>query len=183
MNDCSFLQLLRQNLTCFFVLTQKNAFSSRFHSKANRRSIGSCKNGTRDFQNSPPFERLACFYLSLILKKIFWKTKPFSKNKRILFFSWKYWDWKHFICKTALGPVTKLVNTTAEKSFFLKLNFYCFNLIPKSINCQKNNISLSISFVVTCLSKKLMKVICQTYRTFLKLCWSDCAELKSTWMK
>ena len=48
------------------------------------------KNGIRDSQNSPPFERSACFYaittgnfnvfttLSLIL--VFWKTKTFFKN-------------------------------------------------------------------------------------------------------
>ena len=29
-----------------------------------RKSIGSSKNGTRDFQNSIPFERSACFYVT-----------------------------------------------------------------------------------------------------------------------
>ena len=38
-----------------FVLTFENAFSLRFHFKANRKSINSSKVGTRDFQNSPPF--------------------------------------------------------------------------------------------------------------------------------
>ena len=28
-------------------------------------SIGSSQNGTRDFQNSPPFERSACFYVAI----------------------------------------------------------------------------------------------------------------------
>ena len=30
-----------------------------------RNSIGSSKNGARDFQNSPPFERWACFYVTI----------------------------------------------------------------------------------------------------------------------
>ena len=44
-----------------------------------------------DFQNSPPFERLACFYVTnsesfkrfqylLNLKQILWKTKTFFKK-------------------------------------------------------------------------------------------------------
>ena len=44
-----------------------------------------------DFQNSPPFERSACFYVTisesfgsfqyfLILKQVFWKTKTFFKK-------------------------------------------------------------------------------------------------------
>ena len=47
------------------------------------------KSGTRDFLNSPPFERSACFYVTisenfvfniLTLKQIFWKTKAFLKK-------------------------------------------------------------------------------------------------------
>ena len=38
-----------------FVFTFENAFSLRFHFKANRKSINSSKVGTRDFQNNPPF--------------------------------------------------------------------------------------------------------------------------------
>ena len=48
-----------------FVLTLENAFSSRFHYKANRKSIGSSKNSARDFQNSLPFEKSACFYVTV----------------------------------------------------------------------------------------------------------------------
>ena len=48
-----------------FVLTFENTFSQRFHFKANRKSIDSSKKGTRDFQNSPPFERSACFYVTI----------------------------------------------------------------------------------------------------------------------
>ena len=48
-----------------FVLAQENPFSWRFHFKANRKCIGSPKNGTRDFQNSPPLERSASFYVTI----------------------------------------------------------------------------------------------------------------------
>ena len=48
-----------------FVLTLGNAFSYRFHFKTNIKSIGSLKNGTRDFQGSPPFEGLSCFYVTI----------------------------------------------------------------------------------------------------------------------
>ena len=48
-----------------FVLTLENAFSSRFHFKATRKSIDSSKKGTRYFRNSLPFERSACFYVTI----------------------------------------------------------------------------------------------------------------------
>ena len=48
-----------------FVLTLENAFSQRFHFKTNRKRIDFSKNGTRDFQNSPPFEKSACFYVTI----------------------------------------------------------------------------------------------------------------------
>ena len=48
-----------------FVLTLESAFFYRFHFTAKRKSIGSSKNGTRDFQNNPPFERLAYFYVTI----------------------------------------------------------------------------------------------------------------------
>ena len=48
-----------------FVLTLENTFSWRFHFKANRKSIGSSKKRTRDFQNSPLFGRSACFYVTI----------------------------------------------------------------------------------------------------------------------
>ena len=52
-------------LEMVFVLTFENDFSWSFHFKANRRSMGSSKNSTSDFQNNPPFERLACFYVTI----------------------------------------------------------------------------------------------------------------------
>ena len=61
MNSCSFQEVLRQNLG----FNLENAFSERFHFKANVKSIDSSKEGARDFQNSPPFERSACFYITI----------------------------------------------------------------------------------------------------------------------
>ena len=61
--------LLSANFTAkfglVFVLAIENTFSQRFHFKTNRKRIGFSKNGTRDFQNSPPFERSACFYVTI----------------------------------------------------------------------------------------------------------------------
>ena len=48
-----------------FVLTLENAFSQRFYFKANKTAQVLLKNGTGDFQNSPPFARLACFYVTI----------------------------------------------------------------------------------------------------------------------
>ena len=47
-----------------FALSE-NGFSKSFHFKANRKSMGSSKSGTRDFQNSPPFERSVGFYVTI----------------------------------------------------------------------------------------------------------------------
>ena len=81
-------------LELVFVLTQKNAFSQRFHFKSNRKSIDSSKNGTSDFQNSLPFERSACFYLRIT--ENFERFQYFTLKKdnlfqetRVPFFSWK----------------------------------------------------------------------------------------------
>ena len=52
-------------LELVFGLAFENAFSYSFYFKANRNSIGSSKNDARDFQNSPPFERSACFHLTI----------------------------------------------------------------------------------------------------------------------
>ena len=40
-----------------FVLTQKNASSQTLNFKVNIKNLDPSKNGTRDFQNSPPFDR------------------------------------------------------------------------------------------------------------------------------
>ena len=48
-----------------FVLTLENAFLRGFIFKSTERAQVLLKNGTRDFQNSPPFERSACFYVTV----------------------------------------------------------------------------------------------------------------------
>ena len=98
MNGCSFRQMLRQKFRLVFVLTLENALSSRFHFKAKRKSMDYSKNSTRDFQNSPPFERLACFYVTttrnsdciyyfIFETNFLEKRKIFSKNLNIVFSS------------------------------------------------------------------------------------------------
>ena len=54
---------LMVKLELVFILTSKNTFSQCFYFIAN--SIGSSKNCTRDFQNSPPVGRSACFYVTI----------------------------------------------------------------------------------------------------------------------
>ena len=65
-----------------FVLTLENVFSNRFHFNADRKSIGSSKNGTMDFQNSPPFERSACFYV--IISESFKRFQYFNIETNFL---------------------------------------------------------------------------------------------------
>ena len=48
-----------------FFLTQENAYLKTFHFKANRKNNGSSKNGTSDFESSPPFKRLTYFYVTI----------------------------------------------------------------------------------------------------------------------
>ena len=47
----------------FCLNTGKRFFLEVF--KTNRKSIDLLKSGTRDFQYSPPFERSACFYVTI----------------------------------------------------------------------------------------------------------------------
>ena len=46
------------------VLTQKRLFLRGFILKPTKTAQILLKNGTRDFKNSPPFERLACFHVT-----------------------------------------------------------------------------------------------------------------------
>ena len=57
MNGCSF-----QQFELVFVLTLEKAFFVGFILNPTERAEALLKNGTRYFQNSPPFERSACFY-------------------------------------------------------------------------------------------------------------------------
>ena len=62
-------------LELLFVSAFENAFSQSFHFKANRNS-----NGTRDFKNSPPFERWACFYVTISKSFKRFQYSNFEKN-------------------------------------------------------------------------------------------------------
>ena len=64
-NDCSFQQVLRQKLGWFLSQHQKMLFLRSFILKSTERAQILLKSGTRDFQNSPPFEGSACFYVTL----------------------------------------------------------------------------------------------------------------------
>ena len=52
-------------LELVFVLSFEHAFLRVFILKPTQRVQVLLKNGTRDFQKSPPFERSACFYLTI----------------------------------------------------------------------------------------------------------------------
>ena len=88
----SFQQVLPQ----VFVVTLENAC----HFKAKKKSIGSSKNGTRDFQSSPPFERSASFYekisrnferfLYYNIEKHFLENEKHKQKTGEPFFSRKY---------------------------------------------------------------------------------------------
>ena len=49
----------------FCLNTRKHFFFGGFILKAIERAQILLKNGTSDFQNSPPLERLACFYVTI----------------------------------------------------------------------------------------------------------------------
>ena len=65
-------------LELVFVLTFENAFSESFHFKANRKSIVLLKKSARDFQNSPSFQRSACFYVTISES-----FKPFLESENL----------------------------------------------------------------------------------------------------
>ena len=48
-----------------FALTFKIPFLGVFILKPTERAWALLKNGTKDFQNTPPFERSACFYMTM----------------------------------------------------------------------------------------------------------------------
>ena len=45
--------------------TEKRFFSEVSYFTVSRKSIDFSKNGTKDFQNSPPFKRSTCFYVAI----------------------------------------------------------------------------------------------------------------------
>ena len=107
------------------ALTFENAFPQSFNFKANRKSIGFSKKMSYGFQNSPPFERSACFYVTnsesfkrfqylLTLQQIFWKTKIFFKKLkyRVLVETTKIEN-TSFPFKTALSEANVQTNRRA----------------------------------------------------------------------
>ena len=52
-------------LGLLFVLVLENAFLRGFIFKPTEKAQVLLKNGTRDFQNNPMFERSACFYVTI----------------------------------------------------------------------------------------------------------------------
>ena len=90
MNGCSFQQVLRQNFGWFLSKHCKTLFLRGFILKPTERGQVLSKNGTRDFQNKTPFDRSACFHVTISenfkcfqyfnFENIFWKTKNFFKN-------------------------------------------------------------------------------------------------------
>ena len=72
----------------------KTLFLRGFILKPTERALVLLKNCTRDIQNSPRFERSACFYVRIsenfsnvfnTLKQIYWKTKTFFKKLKYRF--------------------------------------------------------------------------------------------------
>ena len=65
MNGCSSPQVLQQNLGWFLSEHWDTLFLRGFILKLTERAMILLQNGTTDFQNSPPFERSGCFYVTI----------------------------------------------------------------------------------------------------------------------
>ena len=65
MNGCSFQQVIWQNLSRFLSEQRKLLFLIGFILKTAERAQVLLQNGTRDFQNSAPLERSACFSVKI----------------------------------------------------------------------------------------------------------------------
>ena len=124
----------------YFVLTLENNFSLRFHFKANWKSMG--LDNTRDFQNSPLFERFTCFCVTIsenfehfqyfnLKIRFSGKRKLFSKNRSTV--ETTKTENTSFPFKTALseanvktnklqnGPITKSRILPVTTLFFWKI--------------------------------------------------------------
>ena len=64
-NGCSFQQVLRQNLSWFLSEHRKTLFLRGFTLNPTEKAKFFQKNGTTDFQNSPPFEVSTYFYVTI----------------------------------------------------------------------------------------------------------------------
>ena len=133
-------------------------FRRGFILKPTKRASVFLKNGTRDFLNSPLFERSAYFYVTisgilnvfntLILNQIFWKTKTFFQKSGVPFFkestktenSW-------FPDKTAISEANvkknRIVNTkwTYHKERSFASNYFIFLKILFEFNPLFHNVA------------------------------------------
>ena len=80
---CSYQQVLRRNLGWFLSYHWKTLFLRGLILQPRERAQVRLKSGTRDFQNSPPFERSACFYVTI--SGIFFLKNFFKKNWSTVF--------------------------------------------------------------------------------------------------
>ena len=110
-----------------FVLSLENAFSWRFCFKTNRKSKCLLKNCTMDFQNSPPFVRSTCFYVTIIANfgRFQYFKVGFSPSKKIC-----------FICfNDRPSKMRKILFTSYQKLFsFSRYLDFCLTFWP----CRKN---------------------------------------------
>ena len=111
---------MRQNLSWPLSEHSKTLLLQVFILKPTEGASILLKNGTRDFQNSPPFKRLVCFYVitsesfqrfQLTLKQIFGKRKPFFKKLEY-----------HFLAETTKIKNTPFPFKTALSEANLKTN-------------------------------------------------------------
>ena len=65
MNACSCRTFYGKNWVGFCLNTGKPFFLEVLILKLTERAYVLLRNGTRDFQNSPPFERSGCFYVAI----------------------------------------------------------------------------------------------------------------------
>ena len=96
MNGCFFQQVLRQNFS--FCLNTGKLFCRGLI--PTERAWVFLKNGTRDFQINPPFERSACFYVTssenfehfqcFNFETDFLENQNFSQKTGVPFFSWTH---------------------------------------------------------------------------------------------
>ena len=106
------------------------------------------KNGSRDFQNSPPFQRSACFYVTIWesfkhfqyfnFETNFLENENRFRETGVPFFGWNHYDWKHhfhskLLCQKPMlrqiewrlqnGPITKSGVLPVTTLFFWKICF------------------------------------------------------------
>ena len=79
-NACSFQQVLRQKFELVFVSTHEILRLRGFILKSTKKAQVLQKDGSRDFQNSIPFERSACRYVKLLEIMNVFNTSTLKEN-------------------------------------------------------------------------------------------------------